>query len=556
MTEPDEDTLAATAALMARLRDGYLARLPAELTTLTTLVDGLRGDESDRPHIERLYARLHALAGSAGTFGLANLTARARTLEQLLKRWLAGALADIDAAARVTLATEVSALGRNLLPSSEANQSPQHRSGSTRGRTLMVWLVQADAGLAAALARQLESFGHAVQVFTTTAEVEFAPGPPPDILILELRVDADGGADPALDAFTQRFVLQSPDSAVILLSSRDDFAARVWASRMGTEGYFLQPVDVPRLVGRISQIFDQRDAPPCRVLVVDDDTALAEHYRLVLLAAGMEAEVLREPEAMIATLATRRPELVLLDLRMPGYSGTDLAGVIRQYERWSSLPIVYLSSETDLDEKIAALSRGADDFLTKPISGAQLVAAVRARIDRARQLDAQISKDSLTGLLKHASIKDALEIEVNRSRRTLEPVTVAMLDIDHFKTVNDTYGHGVGDVVISSVATLLRQRLRQSDIVGRYGGEEFVAVLPACDAKNARVVLEDIRRRFADVRFSHEGKTFSCTISAGIAACTPEHERSGAELLVAADAALYAAKRGGRDQVRCEQSDA
>jgi diguanylate cyclase (GGDEF)-like protein len=131
-----------------------------------------------------------------------------------------------------------------------------------------------------------------------------------------------------------------------------------------------------------------------------------------------------------------------------------------------------------------------------------------------------------------------------------------MLDIDHFKTVNDTYGHGVGDVVISSVATLLRQRLRQSDVVGRYGGEEFVAVLPACDAKDARIVLEDIRRRFADIRFSHEGKTFCCTISAGIAASTPEHERSSAELLIAADAALYAAKRGGRDQVRCEHCDA
>lgn len=556
MTEPDEDTLAATAALMARLRDGYVARLPAELASLTAIADGLRGDESDRQPLERLHSRLHALAGSAGTFGLATLTARARTLEQLLKRWLTGSLAAIDGGARRQLSTDVAALGRNLVPTAEATLSASARANTSRGKGLHVWLVQADAELAAQLARQLESFGHAVRHFAHPGDVELGAGPPPDILILELGSGGEGGPDAQLDVFARRFVVQAPDSPVILISPRDDFAARVWASRLGAEGYFLEPVDVPRLVGRISQIFDQRDAPPRRVLVVDDDEALAEHYRLVLLAAGMEADVLRDPESIIGTLATWRPELVLLDLRMPTYSGTDLAGVIRQHERWSSLPIVYLSAETDLDEKIAALSRGADDFLTKPISGAQLVAAVRARIDRARQLDAQISKDSLTGLLKHASIKDALEIELVRARRTLDPVTVVMLDLDHFKAVNDGYGHGVGDVVISAIATLLRQRLRQSDIVGRYGGEEFVAVLPACDAKDAKIVIDDIRRRFASVRFTHEGKTFSCTISAGIASSGPEAERSGAELLVAADTALYAAKRGGRDQVRCEQADA
>lgn len=556
MTEPDEDTLAATAALMARLRDGYVARLPAELASLTAIADGLRGDESDRQPLARLHSRLHALAGSAGTFGLATLTARARTLEQLLKRWLTGSLAAIDGGARRQLSTDVAALGRNLVPTAEATLSASARANTSRGKGLHVWLVQADAELAAQLARQLESFGHAVRHFAHPGDVELGAGPPPDILILELGSGGEGGPDAQLDVFARRFVVQAPDSPVILISPRDDFAARVWASRLGAEGYFLEPVDVPRLVGRISQIFDQRDAPPRRVLVVDDDEALAEHYRLVLLAAGMEADVLRDPESIIGTLATWRPELVLLDLRMPTYSGTDLAGVIRQHERWSSLPIVYLSAETDLDEKIAALSRGADDFLTKPISGAQLVAAVRARIDRARQLDAQISKDSLTGLLKHASIKDALEIELVRARRTLDPVTVVMLDLDHFKAVNDGYGHGVGDVVISAIATLLRQRLRQSDIVGRYGGEEFVAVLPACDAKDAKIVIDDIRRRFASVRFTHEGKTFSCTISAGIASSGPEAERSGAELLVAADTALYAAKRGGRDQVRCEQADA
>lgn len=196
------------------------------------------------------------------------------------------------------------------------------------------------------------------------------------------------------------------------------------------------------------------------------------------------------------------------------------------------------------------MERGADDFLTKPISDLQLVAAVRARIARARQLEEQISRDSLTGLLKHASIKEAVELEVKRAQRLAKPVTLAMLDIDHFKAVNDNYGHAMGDVVIAAVATLLRQRLRQSDIIGRYGGEEFVAVLPDCDLENARLLLDDIRQRFSSLLYSHEGQSFSCTISVGLACSAQYPDSHGAELLVTADEALYRAKRGGRNQVQ------
>ena len=178
-----------------------------------------------------------------------------------------------------------------------------------------------------------------------------------------------------------------------------------------------------------------------------------------------------------------------------------------------------------------------------------MISAVRVRIERARQLEAQISKDSLTGLLKHASIKEAVELEVVRARRGGKPATVAMLDIDHFKKVNDTYGHAMGDVVISSIAMLLRQRMRQSDIIGRYGGEEFVVMLPECDIAQAQLLLDDIRERFAAVHFSLDGKDFACTLSAGLACTSDFPASSGAELLVAADSALYVAKRGGRNQV-------
>lgn len=222
--------------------------------------------------------------------------------------------------------------------------------------------------------------------------------------------------------------------------------------------------------------------------------------------------------------------------------------MIRQYDEWVALPIVYLSAETDLDEQIRALGRGADDFLTKPISDAQLVAAVKVRAARSRQLGDLMSKDSLTGLLKHARIKEEVENELQRARRHDKPVCVVMTDIDHFKKVNDTYGHAAGDRVIKALAQLLKQRLRKTDAIGRYGGEEFAIVLPECAPDSAKATMDDIRQRFAALRFIQGEQEFSVTLSAGIA--SSEAGDSPGQLLVAADEALYQAKHGGRNQVR------
>ncbi|MDO9142780.1 diguanylate cyclase [Rhodoferax sp.] len=548
----DDKLKAAATARLAQLRNDYLARLPAELTALQTLGAGLSGGEPDRASLDELHHRLHKLAGSGGTFGLAALSAGAHTLEQRVKGWLADSLDELgDAQVRQAFSADLAALGATMsgvdVPLVSVTQAGDARAAP--GESIRVWLVEDDILLGEELARQLGSFNYVVRRFTRIDDAERAARTEcPDMLLMDVMFEQEG--ENATEVFALHPNLRALGCPLLFVTSYDDFMSRVRAAQLGALGYFLKPLDIPRLVSRMSQIFEQKRAPSQRVLIVDDDRDLAEHYRLALLAAGMEADVLEQPAAIMEKIAAFRPELVLMDMHMPGFSGPDLAGVIRQHDNWSSLPIVYLSAETDLDLQIKAMGRGADDFLTKPISDAQLVAAVRVRVERARQLEAQISRDSLTGLLKHASIKESAGTEVTRARRSGKPVSLAMLDIDHFKSVNDTYGHAVGDVVISSVAMLLRQRLRQSDIVGRYGGEEFVAVLPECDAGYAHELMEDIRQRFASLRFSHEGKDFGCTLSVGLACSLAYPDSDGAALLVAADEALYVAKRGGRNQVR------
>jgi diguanylate cyclase (GGDEF)-like protein len=212
------------------------------------------------------------------------------------------------------------------------------------------------------------------------------------------------------------------------------------------------------------------------------------------------------------------------------------------------VPIVYLSAETDNNRQMNALIKAGDDFLTKPISDNALIAAVFSRAQRARLLSNALSRDSLTGLLKHGDIKEQVGIELERAQRSGKPASVAMLDIDFFKKVNDSYGHAAGDNVIRALANLLRQRLRRVDSLGRYGGEEFLVVLPDCPAEQARRILDEIRQRFAELHFIAGEQQFSVTLSAGIAS-TRDDSAQANDLLERADRALYAAKHGGRNQV-------
>ena len=335
---------------------------------------------------------------------------------------------------------------------------------------------------------------------------------------------------------------------MIVLSVAGDFETRLDAVRNGAQGFFMHPVDVPSLEHRLRYLINLPQQDPYRVLIVDDDIELAEHFRLTLKQAGIESRVISDPRDVLIGLRDIVPDLVLIDINMPGCSGPELARIIRFDDDWLKIPLIYLSAESNVHRQAQALAQAGDDFLVKPIGDMALVSAVTARAQRSRQLSMALARDGLTGLIKHPAIKELIELEVARSQRTQAGACVVMIDIDRFKSINDTYGHGTGDYVIRLLANLLRQRLRRVDHVGRYGGEEFVAVLPSCQLENARETIERIRISFSQLECVAADEVFHATFSAGVAS-TREWPNAEA-LLEAADKAMYEAKQAGRNQTR------
>jgi len=274
--------------------------------------------------------------------------------------------------------------------------------------------------------------------------------------------------------------------------------------------------------------------------------------RRTLSEGGIECRAIARPQEVLTSLAEFDPDLVLMDMHMPGCTGVEVTRVIRQHAEFLSTPVVYLSADTTVALQVDALRLGGDHFLTKPFNPVVLNAVVKSKIERYRALRRTMYLDSLTGLLNHTTSKQRVGLAIHAATTQYKPLCVAMLDIDHFKKVNDSYGHPMGDQVIRSMAWLLRQRLRKTDEVGRYGGEEFLVLLPGTSVAQAQQLLDAIRIDFSMIRHIDSEFSFACTFSAGISCWSTA---VGAEDLVKqADEALYLAKRAGRNRVATHPS--
>lgn len=332
---------------------------------------------------------------------------------------------------------------------------------------------------------------------------------------------------------------------LIFIAENSSIQARLKAVQAGGQAFITKPLDYTQLLHAIDSLTERQLQQKYRVLIIDDQKSLSDYYASILKESDFEVLAVNNPEHdLMPALTDFVPDLILLDLYMPFCNGQDLAGIIRQMDNLLSVPLVFLSAEASSDLQLRAMSTGADAFLTKPVSPDDLLLTVQSRIKRGRAVYDLVTKDPLSGLLNRRESIRRLDEEISRSRRNNTPLSVAMLDLDHFKKINDTLGHAIGDWVIKFFSRSMQLIFRECDIIGRHGGEEFVVIFPDTESESAQLACKRLKKY---IIASEKDLPTPFSFSGGIALLNIND--TSTSILDRADIALYKAKEKGRNKV-------
>ena len=308
------------------------------------------------------------------------------------------------------------------------------------------------------------------------------------------------------------------------------------------------------------------DPERTRILVVDDVPDNVDILDARLSSRGYIVVTATNGQEALERVHGEAPHLILCDVMMPVIDGFEVSRRIKNDASLPFIPIILVTAKDTAEDIVEGLEAGADDYISKPYNFKELEARVRAML-RIKRLQDELDQknreledankrlrklsitDGLTGLFNHRHVHELLRDEWERSLRGGEPVGVAMLDLDRFKSINDTYGHPTGDVVLYETARIIREAAREIDMVGRYGGEEFIAILPNTDEEAAATFAERVRTAVEAHLFRDEANEIRMTVSCGVASAPSEGVDSPEGLLKQADEALYLAKTSGRNRV-------
>lgn len=292
-----------------------------------------------------------------------------------------------------------------------------------------------------------------------------------------------------------------------------------------------------------------------KILAIDDSPDIHQLLRVRLKNLDVQLESAMNGIEAIQKIESAQPDLILLDVCMPDVSGFDLCKSIKARPEATNIPIIFLTGASDVKQKVMGFEVGAVDYIEKPFEPEELTARVRAALRSKRYFDMLAQRamlDGLTGLWNRAHFDQRLMEEVAASQRYDRPLSLVMLDVDKFKSINDSYGHPFGDEVLQSVGDVLLKSARTSDSACRYGGEEFTIILRETDIEGARVFAERLREQIEVLPFKHKGQQVKVTASFGISGntqCRNPCNFTKAWLVDSADRALYQAKQTGRNRV-------
>jgi two-component system cell cycle response regulator len=434
------------------------------------------------------------------------------------------------------------------------------------------------------LSTYLKADGHvALSALSGPEALHLARTSHPDIILLDIMMPGMDGFEVTRELKQDARTSIIPIIMVTALHSTED---RIRGLDTGADEFLSKPVNRTELITRIrslfklklaqdelrnraelvtrisNQVMDLESPGADNVLLVEDDEMLAKHISTTLTSKGYSMVRAHNGSAALEAIKQFTPNIILLDLLLPDRSGQEMISQFKSDERLREVPILVITALQDLETKVEAIDIGADDYLVKPIESAELVARIRAALRRSKaheklKLDVEnlyhsAVTDPLTSLHNRLYLESDISKRIALIRRYGHgSFSLAIIDIDLFKQVNDTYGHEAGDRVLTAFAKALRGACRDFDIAARYGGEEFCLVLPETDQLGAYNLCERLRQNLADLRFE-EWPELRITASFGISDCR-EGDAEFIDIFRRADRALYQAKQAGRNRVKASE---
>jgi diguanylate cyclase (GGDEF)-like protein len=466
----------------------------------------------------------HRMVGTLGSFGFPLGSEMARQLEEILG---AGPLSQSNV-------IKVTSLCQDLLDLVEGSDESSSGPLVPPGPNLpLVSLVTNDPELRSMLTGSSGKFGLRMVSPPSEGFREFLCSAATDAVVYDFSGLEEGLPDDITE------LLRGLVCPVVAVCPQLTLRQRVEISALGVATIVEKPFEVEPLLESLQGMLSLPVAS--RVLAIDDDPLFLRQLESLMVPLGTEFTAVTEPEALWAALEARDPDLVLLDIDMPDIDGLALCKAIRSDSRFLEIPVVFITSNLSAEVRRAAYEAGGEDYIPKSIEGAELRIRIATRLRRARA-SRKAETDTLTGLSSRAPAVKALNHLLKLGERRSLPVSLAVIDLDHFKSVNDRFGHPTGDLVLQRVADLFRGALRSEDVISRWGGEEFVTGMFLMDKEQAvarlRSALEELKKQV----FRIDGQELIVTFSAGVAQF-PADGRDLNELYKAADGALYLAKQ-------------
>lgn len=529
----------ALAEITKKLHDNLTELIPMFQQVAIAIEDG--NLDLDMRH--KAFMEAHRLIGSLGTLGFPQGSMIARQIEQLLMD--DASLKPTDANSLKELINTLQAITTDSFNTANHHIAVAHPPIESAKLPLLL-IVDDDVEFVQEIQQEAETWGMRVEIaYSLAIAREKIDQERPNIILLDVKFPENEDGFMLLDELTQKQI----DIPTVITTTKSGLGDRVMAAQRGGQAFIEKPASVEEILNTITQVMQQQRNERPKVLIVDDDIHTLKVLQVLLAQWDLEVLLLDDPKQFWYVLESNAPDLLILDLNMPDYSGIDLCLAVRAASLWHNLPIVFLSSNSDRHTIRQIFAAGADDYLSKPIVEADLQTRILNRLERSRISRQSADFDGLTGVYTHRRGIQSLTQLIRLATRNRQSLCLAILDLDLFKQVNDRYGHGIGDFVLKQFGKLLRQNFRSEDVTMRWGGEEFVVGLYGANSQQSIERLHEFLKIWRKQKFVVTAtESFSLTFSAGVVEYL--QDGSSIELLYQRmDQALYQAKATGRNRI-------